>query len=110
MGDCSSELLLTNPGSRSPGAHGHPDLLTDPRILHMCRIQMIMSSRTPTTCNVPADEQCGPSGAPHDREQSGRGGILLDRTDAVEAVTVSYLLSSGPSRSATTGITTKRNR
>lgn len=78
-----------------------------------CRILTIMSNRGPPTCGVPIGEQCSSTGVPDDHEQSGTvlaGRTRLASTNAAEAVTESYPLSSSTRQSATTGITTKRNR
>jgi hypothetical protein len=72
-----------------------------------------MSNRPPLTCDVPAGEQCGLlvfRVIMSNRSAAIVGRTLLARTDAAEAVTESYPLSSSTRQSATTGITTKRNR
>jgi hypothetical protein len=83
------------------------------RMLRACRLRMIMSNRAPLTCGVLAGEQCGLAGVPDDHEQSGAGRERLASKDAVTACGGSYrelLIVFRPRRSATPGITTKRNR
>jgi hypothetical protein len=64
---------------------------TDPfRLMPRCRIQTIMSNRSPLACGVPAREQYGFAGFPDDHEQSKCSGRVLAHFQAY------YLVSSRP--------------